>query len=121
MNPSEQIDLDALEAKYRANDAELSRIKNAPPLDRIMLAKREDELLDERENIEFELGREITEPFDPQKVVDDYRSVIARLEAEQTELGKAEFRAIAQRLRQMWAEWQGEDCLYEMAFGEPID
>jgi hypothetical protein len=115
------IDREALEAKRRANDAELSRIVNAPQLDRVMLAKREDELLDEQENIEFELGREIAEPFDPQKVVGDYRSVIAQLDAEQTELGKAEFRAVAQRLRKLWAEWQGEDCLYEMAFGEPIE
>jgi hypothetical protein len=45
MSPSEQIDREALEAKWRANEAELSRIVNAPPLDRAMLAKREDELL----------------------------------------------------------------------------
>jgi len=90
---------------------------NAPPLDRVMLAQRESELLDEQESIELQLA----EPFDPQKFVDDYRAVIALLETEQTELGKAEFRAVAQRMRTMWTEWQGEDCLYEMAFGEPIE
>jgi hypothetical protein len=79
MKPSERIDRETLEAKRRANDAKLAHIVNAPPLDRIMLAKREDELRDEQENIEFELGREIATPFDPQKVVDDYRSMLALL------------------------------------------
>jgi len=115
------IDRDALDAKWRANDAELSRIVSAPPLDRIMLEKREDELLDEQDQIEFELGRETVTPFDPTTIVDQYRSVIVQLEAERTDLGKAEFRAVAQRLRQLWTEWQGEDSLHEMAFGEPIE
>jgi hypothetical protein len=113
------IDRDALEAKWRANDAELNRIANAPPLDRIMLAKREDQLLDEQDHIEFELGRDTATPFDPARIVEEYRSVMTKLDAERTDLGKAEFRAIAQRLRNLWAEWQGEDSLHEMAFGEP--
>jgi hypothetical protein len=115
------IDRDALEAKWRANDAELSRIASAPPLDRIMLEKREDQLLDEQDRIEFELGRHTPTPFEPARTVDQYRSVMAELDAERTELGTAEFRAIAQRLRTLWAEWQGEDSLHEMAFGEPIE
>jgi hypothetical protein len=118
---NQPIDRDALQAKWRATDAELSRIVNAPPLDRIMLEKREDELLDEQDQIEFELGRHTATPFEPASIVEQYRSVIAELEAERTDLGMAEFRAVAQRLRQLWAEWQGEDSLHEMAFGEPIE
>jgi hypothetical protein len=118
---NQPIDRDALQAKWRANDAELNRITNAPPLDRIMLAKREDQLLDEQDHIEFELGRDTQTPFDPARIVEEYRSVIAELEAERTDLGKAEFRAAAQRLRQLWTGWQGEDSLHEMAFGEPIE
>ena len=113
------IDRDALQAKWRANDAELNRIANAPALDRIMLAKREEQLLDEQDYIEFELGRDTQTPFDPARIVEEYRSVMTKLDAERTDLGKAEFRAIAQRLRNLWAEWQGEDSLHEMAFGEP--
>jgi hypothetical protein len=116
---SVRIDQDALEAKWRANDAELSRIVSAPPLDRIMLVTREEQLLDEQDRIEFELGRETATPFDPTKIVDQYRSVMALLDAERTDLGKAEFRAIAQRLRNLWAEWQGEDSLHGTGFGEP--
>jgi hypothetical protein len=117
----EPIDQDALEAKWRANDAELNRIVNAPPLDRIMLEKREEQLLDDQDRIEFELGRQTATPFELARIVEDYRTVMAKLEAERTDLGKAEFRAIAQRLRSLWAEWQGEDSLHEMTFGEPIE
>jgi hypothetical protein len=116
---SQRIDRDALEAKWRAIDAELNRIASAPPLDRIMLTKREEQLLDEQDHIEFELGRESATPFEPRKIVDEYRLVMAVLGAERTDLGKAEFRAVARRLRGLWAEWQGEDSLHEMAFGEP--
>ena len=98
------IDRNALQAKWRANDAELSRIVNARPLDRIMLTKREEQLLDEQDHIEFELGRETVTPFEPARIVEQYRAVIAELDAERTDLGKAEFQAIAQRLRQLWAE-----------------
>jgi hypothetical protein len=116
---SQRIDRDALEAKWRANDAEWSRIASAPPLDRIMLANREEQLLDEQDRIEFELGRDTATPFEPRKVVEQYRSVMAEPDAERTDLGKAEFGAVAQRLRNLWAEWQGQDSLHEMAFGEP--
>jgi hypothetical protein len=115
----QSIDRDALQAKWRANDAELNRIASAPPLDRIMLAKREEQLLDEQDRIEFELGRQTQTPFEPAKVIEQYRSVTAKLNAERTELGRAEFRAVLERLRSLWTEWQGEDSLHEMAFGEP--
>ena len=118
---NQPIDRNALQAKWRANDAELSRIAKAPTLDRIMLTKREEQLLDEQDEIEFELGRETVTPFEPASIVEQYRSVIAQLEAERTDLGKAEFQAIAERLRQIWTEWQGEDSLHEMAFSEPIE
>jgi len=35
--------------------------------------------------------------------------------------GQAEFRAIAQHLRDQWKAWQGEDSLHEMAFGERVE
>jgi hypothetical protein len=113
------IDRDALQAKWRANDAELNRIANAPALDRIMLARREEQLLDEQDRIEFELGRDTLTPFDPTKIVQEYRSVMAEWDAERTDLGKAEFQTIADRLRSLWAEWQGDDSLHATAFGEP--
>jgi hypothetical protein len=84
---SEPIERKALQAKWRANDAELNRIVNAPSLDRIMLAKREEALLDEQERIEFELGRDTATPFEPTKIIDQYRSVLFQLNAECTELG----------------------------------
>jgi hypothetical protein len=93
----------------------------APPLDRIMLEKREEQLLDEQDHIEFELGRNSAPPFEPARIVEEYRSVLTQLEAERTELGKAEFQAIVQRLQTLWAEWKGEDSLHETAFGEPIE
>jgi hypothetical protein len=113
------IDRDALQAQWRANDAELNRIVNAPSLDRIMLAKREEALLDEQDRIEFELGRDTATPFEPTKIIDQYRSVLFQLNAECTELGRAEFLAVAMRLRELWSEWQGEDSLHATTFGEP--
>jgi hypothetical protein len=61
----------------------------------------------------------MSETFDPENAVATYREVMAQLEAQATDLGRDEFRAIALRLRQQWTEWQGEDSLHEMAFGEP--
>lgn len=57
--------------------------------------------------------------FDAEKVVTTFRRVIAEIEAQTTEPGKAELQAIAKRLRAEWADWHGEDSLHEMAFGEP--
>ena len=80
-----------------------------------MLAKREEELLAEQYQIEWELK----EPFDPVAIVAEYRVVMNRLDEEETESGEAELQATALRLRVLWQEWQGEDCLHQMAFGEP--
>jgi hypothetical protein len=46
---------------------------------------------------------------------------LARLCAEKTEAGRAEFDSIAQRLRVAWKIWQGEDSLHETTFGESVE
>jgi hypothetical protein len=57
--------------------------------------------------------------FDPTEAVAAYRRVVTQRDAARDELAKTEFDRIAQRLRDSWKEWQGEDSLHEMAFGEP--
>jgi hypothetical protein len=57
----------------------------------------------------------------PEAFVIKYRDVMALWETATDELGKAEWEGVAKRLRQAWHEWQGEDSLHEMAFGEPIE
>jgi hypothetical protein len=61
------------------------------------------------------------EPFDPEHAVATYRKTIAARDEQTAEPGWIEFNAIVQRLRREWKEWQGEDSLHEMAFGEPQD
>jgi hypothetical protein len=65
---------------------------------------------------------DITEPavddFDAEKAVWDYRRVMAKLERARTPQIKAQYRSVAKAMRKAWADWQGEDLLYEMAFGE---
>jgi len=55
------------------------------------------------------------------QLVDRYRAIVAQLEAATTEPRKAELRTLAKRLRDEWKEFQGEDSLVEMCFGEPVD
>jgi hypothetical protein len=57
----------------------------------------------------------------PEAIVDQYRVVIEKLESATDEPGKAEWHGVAKRMRLAWREWQGEDSLHEMAFGEPIE
>jgi hypothetical protein len=57
--------------------------------------------------------------FDAEKAVANYRRVIARRDEETTRDGKADFDATSKRMRHAWKNWQGEDSLHEMAFGEP--
>ena len=57
--------------------------------------------------------------FDAAQADAEYRRVIAQRDAATTKSGRAKFGRIAVRMRQAWKEWQGEDCLHEMAFGEP--
>jgi hypothetical protein len=58
--------------------------------------------------------------FDPELAVSHYRRVIAQLHAA-TGIDKHDLRMISARLRVQWKDWQGEDSLHEMAFGEPIE
>jgi hypothetical protein len=55
---------------------------------------------------------------EPELLVDRYRGLIAQLEVATHDAHKAEVRVAAKRLRDRWLEWQGEDSLHEMAFGE---
>ena len=56
---------------------------------------------------------------DSEAIVTAYRRAVAQLEDPlNTVPQREEFRAIVDRLRQRWKEWQGEDNLHEMAFGE---
>ena len=64
-------------------------------------------------------NEEPIEDFDVQQAVYDFRAVIERRDAAITPEVVAECNALADSLRRRWAEWQGEDCLYETAFGGP--
>ena len=57
--------------------------------------------------------------FDAAKADAEYRRVIAQRDAATTKSGRAKFGRIAVRMPQAGKEWQGEDSLHEMAFGEP--
>jgi hypothetical protein len=59
--------------------------------------------------------------FDAAAAVAEYRRVIKQRDAQTTKRGRATYDATAERLRQAWKEWQGEDSLHEMAFGEPFE
>ena len=59
--------------------------------------------------------------LDAELAVASYRGAIARRDAAKTPARKAEFQAVANHLRQQWKDWQGEDSLHEMAFGEFSD
>jgi hypothetical protein len=49
------------------------------------------------------------QPFDPEGVVCEYRFA--------HDAGDSK---VCQTLRGIWKEWQGEDSLHEMAYGEPV-
>jgi hypothetical protein len=55
----------------------------------------------------------------PEAIVFQYREVTSRIESAPSELDRHEWQGVARRLRQTWRDWQGEDSLHEMAFGEP--
>ena len=57
--------------------------------------------------------------FDPEHAVATYRQVIGKRDEQTTDPSWIEFNSVARRLRREWKEWQGEDSLHEMAFGEP--
>ena len=64
---------------------------------------------------------DIVDDFDAEKAVWDYRRVMAKLERARKPDIKAQYKSTAKLMRKAWANWQGEDSLYEMAFGEPWD
>ena len=51
----------------------------------------------------------------------DLRPLRCKPSSSRTREGRTEFDAIARRLRSEWKAWQGEDSLYEMAFGEAAE
>jgi hypothetical protein len=57
--------------------------------------------------------------MDPEQFVERYRSLFSQLEIADHDAHKLEVGDAARRLRDRWREWQGEDSLHEMAFGEP--
>ena len=59
------------------------------------------------------------EDFEAEQAVYDFREVIERRDAAITPEVVAECDALAGALRRRWAEWQGDDGLYETAFGGP--
>jgi hypothetical protein len=54
-------------------------------------------------------------------IIERYRDVMAMRETATDALGRAEWDGVAKRLREAWRDWQGEDSLHEMAFGEPAE
>jgi len=64
-------------------------------------------------------------PFDPtsdadiQRLVTDYRAAVQSLESATDELACDEWQRIIAGMRSTWSQWQGEDSLQEIAFGEP--
>jgi hypothetical protein len=57
----------------------------------------------------------------PAAIVEQYRNVISRLETAADDLARAEWQGVAMRMRSRWRDWQVEDSLHEMAFGEPSE
>jgi hypothetical protein len=53
-----RTDREALESKWKANEAELNRLHAMSPLGRESFAGRIEQLKDENDTIEFELGKE---------------------------------------------------------------
>ena len=54
-------------------------------------------------------------------IIERYRDVMALRETATDALGRAEWGGVANRLREAWRDWRGEDSLHEMAFGEPAE
>jgi hypothetical protein len=63
-------------------------------------------------------------PFDPtsdadvEQLITDYRAAVQSLESATDELACDEWQRIIAGMRATWSEWQGEDSLHAMAFGE---
>ncbi|MBI3864365.1 MAG: hypothetical protein HY290_20975, partial [Planctomycetia bacterium] len=67
------------------------------------------------------LGKKNDDPkaFDPKSAVKAYRRVIKARDSATTRKARNEHNKTAKLLREGWKDWQGEDSLHEMAFGEP--
>lgn len=61
--------------------------------------------------------------FDPVKAVADFRKVMTKLDSElaPSPAARKRLELQAKRLRNEWKKWNGDDELFEMAFGEPFD
>jgi hypothetical protein len=59
--------------------------------------------------------------FDAARAVDEYRSIMARLEAATVPLAGGEYDRMAKIARARWTDLSGDDDLFEAAFGEPIE
>jgi hypothetical protein len=57
--------------------------------------------------------------MDPERMVERYRDLVQAFDAATHDAQRAEIRQAAKELRDRWREWQGEDSLHEMTFGEP--
>lgn len=50
-----------------------------------------------------------------------YRDAIRRAEAAANQLVQDEWHRVARRLRQRWLQYNGDNDLHELAFGEPCE
>jgi hypothetical protein len=57
--------------------------------------------------------------FNPQTVVKLYRELTNERDGATTRKLRLECDRAMRGLKRFWKEWQGEDSLHEMAFGEP--
>ena len=57
--------------------------------------------------------------MEPEQFVERYRDLIGQLETTLSDAHRVEIQQAARQLRERWREWQGEDSLHDMAFGEP--
>ncbi len=59
--------------------------------------------------------------FNVEKVIADYRKAVAKRDSDTDKKKRSAAQATALGLRAEWKEWNGDDELYEMAFGKPFD
>jgi len=57
--------------------------------------------------------------FNCNKAIAEYRRSITQRDKATNKSGRAKLEAAAVQMRQVWKEWQGEDSLHQIAFGEP--
>lgn len=52
-------------------------------------------------------------------ILEMYRDFVIELETATGKKHREQLATGANRMRKFWADWQGEDSIHEMAFGEP--